>query len=77
MLSQGYRKPTRTLGRWGQAKIHYQLDGLFYTQNDSDTVLPIISTSEGTDNGYDVFYWSSHNAKPTEASYRIGGKKYH
>ena len=58
-------------------KIHYKLDGLFYTDWDADKVPPITSTSEGTDNGYDVFYWSSHDAKPTGASYWIGGRKYH
>ncbi len=57
-------------------KIHYKLDGLFFTATAWDTIPPITAVRKSV-NGYDVFYWSSHNARPAGMTYWIGGKKYH
>lgn len=56
------------------AEIHYKVDGLYYSAHDWDTVSPWTGAHVGV-NGYDVFYWSDHDAKASTTWY--GVRKYH
>ncbi len=58
------------------AEIHYKLDGFFYSEHSWDTVKPWTG-AHADQQGWDVFYWSDHDANPIGAPGWVGARKYH
>lgn len=58
-----------------EVKVRYKVDGQWYWENETDTLPPVHANVVVS--GWDIFYFSDHNGRPSGETYWVGDREYH